>query len=252
MPRTARKKSESGIYHILLRGQNRQIIFEDDEDKERFLQTLKGCKDKSGFRIYAYCLMGNHIHLLIHELNEQIGIIMRRIGASYVHWYNWKYIRCGHLFQDRYKSEPVETEKYFLTVLRYIHQNPVKAVLVKKASDYKWSSYNEYISNDGITDTRFALDIFNEDSKKAIKNFIDFHNEYKEANCLEMKESLRMTDEEAIAVIKRRYSVSNGLQLKDFEKEKRARCIKELKDKGLSTRQIERLTGISRSIILKA
>jgi putative transposase len=252
VPRTARKKGERGIYHILLRGQNRQIIFEDDEDRERFIQTLKDCKDKSGYKIYGYCLMGNHIHLLLHELDEEIGIIMRRIGASYVYWYNWKYRRCGHLFQDRYKSEPVETEKYFLTVLRYIHQNPVKVGFVKEALDYRWSSYNEYIKNNGITDTCFALGIFNEDREKAVQEFKDFHNEYKDANCLEMEESLRMTDEEAIDIIKGKYLVSSSLQLKSFEKEKRDRCIKELKEKGLSTRQIERLTGISRSAILKA
>lgn len=251
MPRAARKKSESGIYHILLRGQNRQIIFEDDEDKERFIQTLKDCKNKSGWKIYGYCLMGNHIHLLLHEFDEETGIIMRRIGASYVYWYNWKYKRCGHLFQDRYKSEAVETEKYFLTVLRYIHQNPVKAGHAKKALDYKWSSYNEYMNNNGITDTGFALGIFNEDREKAIQNFIDFHNEQKEANCLEMEERFRLTDEEAMAIIKEEYCVSSSLQLKDFEKKKRDICIKELKDKGLSTRQMERLTGISRYIILK-
>ena len=115
MPRKTRKKSKSGIYHIILRGQNRQIIFEDDEDKEKFLQTIEECKRKSGFELYGYCLMRNHIHLLLHELKDETGIIMRRIGASYVYWYNWKYRRCGHLFQDRYKSETVETDEYFLT-----------------------------------------------------------------------------------------------------------------------------------------
>ena len=149
MPRKARKKSESGIYHIILRGQNRQMIFKDDEDKEKFLQTLEECKRKSGFKLYGYCLMGNHIHLLLHELKDETGMIMRRIGAGYVYWYNWKYRRCGHLFQDRYKSEAVETDEYFMTVLRYIHRNPVKAGLVKRMSDYKWSSYNEYISSKG-------------------------------------------------------------------------------------------------------
>ncbi|NLB18933.1 MAG: transposase, partial [Syntrophomonadaceae bacterium] len=89
MPRGARKKGESGIYHIILRGHNRQIIFEDDEEHEKFLHTINKFKIKSGYRIYGYCLMGNHIHLLIHELNEEMGTIMRRIGASYVYWYNW-------------------------------------------------------------------------------------------------------------------------------------------------------------------
>jgi putative transposase len=90
MPRGARQKSKTGIYHIILRGHNRQIIFEDDEDKEKFLQTLNRYKESSGYKVYGYCLMGNHIHLLLHEQKEDIGLIMRRIGASYVYWYNFK------------------------------------------------------------------------------------------------------------------------------------------------------------------
>ncbi len=85
--------------------------------------------------------MGNHIHLLLKEEKEELGIIMRRIGSSYVYWYNWKYKRCGHLFQDRYKSEAVEDERYLLTVLRYIYQNPLKAGLVKDIGAYKLSSF---------------------------------------------------------------------------------------------------------------
>ena len=115
MPRAARVKSKTGIYHIILRGINRQIIFEDEEDSLKFLQTLSEYKEKSKYEIYAYCLMGNHVHILIKEGKEELGIAMRRIGASYVYWYNWKYERNGHLFQDRYKSEAVEDDKYLLT-----------------------------------------------------------------------------------------------------------------------------------------
>ena len=117
MPRTGRERSKSGIYHIVLRGSNRQTIFEDEEDAIKFLQTLQTYKETSGYKIYAYCLMGNHVHLLLKEEQEELGIIMRRIGASYVYWYNWEHQRCGHLFQDRYKSEVVEDENYLLTVL---------------------------------------------------------------------------------------------------------------------------------------
>ena len=109
MPRTARKKSSTGIYHVMLRGINRQSIFEDDEDNEKFLQTIKDCKDVSEFELYGYCLMGNHVHLLLKEGKESLELVFKRIGARYVFWYNWKYRRCGHLFQDRFKSEAVES-----------------------------------------------------------------------------------------------------------------------------------------------
>jgi len=163
MPRGTRKKSTTGIYHVVLRGINKQRIFEDTQDYHKFLETIKISKDKSGYTLFAYCLMSNHVHLLIKEGKESLGNSFRRIGASFVYWYNWKYSRCGHLFQDRYKSEPVETDSYFLTVLRYIHQNPIKAGIVKEIGQYPWSSYQEYITKPEICDTAFALKLFSED-----------------------------------------------------------------------------------------
>ena len=174
MSREARKKSESGIYHVVLRGHNREKIFKDDADKEKFLQTLERYKEISKFKIYGYCIMEDHVHLLLHEQDESLDLIMRRIGASFVYWYNFKYKRYGHLFHDRYKSEGVETLKYFLTVLRFIHNNPKKEGLVDNISDYKWSSYNDYINNEGITDKDFALMIMSDDYARAIEEFVRF------------------------------------------------------------------------------
>jgi REP element-mobilizing transposase RayT len=88
MPRGARKKSTTGIYHVVLRGINKQRIFEDSQDYRKFLETIKTNKDKSGYTLYAYCLMSNHIHLLIKEGTEFLGNTFRRIGASFVYWYN--------------------------------------------------------------------------------------------------------------------------------------------------------------------
>ena len=141
MPRGARKTSSTDIYHVMLRGINRQDIFEEDEDKKIFLWIIRECIKVSGCDIYAYCLMSNHVHILIRTKTESIGVIMKRIGTRYVLYFNEKYGRVGHLFQDRFKSEPIETDEYFLTVLRYIHQNPLKANMCKKLEDYAYSSY---------------------------------------------------------------------------------------------------------------
>jgi putative transposase len=168
MPREARRKSKSIIYHIMIRGINQQNIFADDEDNEKFINILNAYRKKIEYEIYAYCLMGNHVHLLIKEGKEALSNTMKRIGTSYVYWYNWQYSRKGHLFQDRYKSEAVEDDAYFLTVLRYIHQNPVKARLTNNIESYKWSSYQEYTTKTKIVNVDFALAMFDEDTDKAV------------------------------------------------------------------------------------
>ena len=140
MPRTARKKCESGIYHIILRGINKQTVFYDDEDREVFLNRLKLIKEEMPYKIYAFCLMDNHIHLLLKETGNSTGKILLKILSSYVFWYNKKYDRCGNLFQDRYKSEPINTDAHLLCAARYIHQNPIKAGIANIISDCKWSS----------------------------------------------------------------------------------------------------------------
>jgi len=87
----------------MVRGINRQTIFEDEEDYVKFIETLQQVKEKSKFDIYGYCLMGNHVRLLLREGGELLSLAIQRMCSSYVYWYNWKYGRYGHLFQERYK-----------------------------------------------------------------------------------------------------------------------------------------------------
>ena len=251
MPRAARMRSKTGIYHIILRGINKQTIFEDEEDRERFIQTLGEYKEKSEYKIYAYCMMGNHIHILLKEEKEDLGIVIKRIGASYVYWYNWKYDRTGHLFQDRYKSEVVEDNKYLLTALRYIHQNPLKSGIVKGIQEYKWSSYTEYIGKEKIVDIDFILDIFNNDRKRAISQFEEFHKEEGIIECLDIDEKRRIKDVEAIEIIKNTCNIIHCMDIQKVNKVDRDKYLKIIMEQGLSTRQIARFTGISRGIVLK-
>ncbi len=249
MPRRPREKSSTGIYHVMLRGINKQRIFEDKEDYEKMLQTLKEYKEKCGYEVYGFCLMSNHIHILMKEGEEELGKVFRRIGASYVYWYNWKYKRSGSLFQGRYRSEPVENDSYFLTVLRYIHQNPLKARIEKEITKYPWSSYNEYLEGEGFCDTKFALSLFSTDKKSAVTLFEEFNAEENSDKCLEYEEIVRIDDKEAEKIIKKTAKVSNTSEIQNLEKEKRDKIIKKLKKRGLSIRQIERLTGISFGVI---
>ena len=153
MPRQARKESGTGIYHVMLRGINRQDIFEDAEDYMRMLrcmQLMLEQYDDLGNHLpplctfYAYCLMSNHVHLLLRVNQEDIGSTIKHLAVMYAMYYNQKYSRSGHVFQDRFKSEPVNDMAYFVTLLRYIHQNPTKAGIVSKVGDYDWSSWKEY------------------------------------------------------------------------------------------------------------
>ena len=243
MPRQARIKSNSGIYHIMLRGINRQQIFEDDEDREHFLETLQNYKEQCGYAIYAYCLMGNHIHLLLKEGQENLTQVFKRVAGSYVYWYNWKYHRCGHLFQDRFKSEPVETDEYLLTVLRYIHQNPVKAKLCKHAEKYPYSSMKEYLWCAELTDIDFVLSMI------AKEQFIEFHREENTDQCLDIVDNFRMTDEEAKKLISKIAKCDSATDFQLLDREKRDIYIQKIHKKGVSIRQISRLTGISKKII---
>ena len=252
MPRKAREKSESGIYHIMLRGINRQDLFEDDEDRQKFIDTIAFYKKKGGYKIYAYCIMSNHVHLLIEEEKEPFSLIMKRISSSYVYYYNWKYCRCGHLFQERFKSEIVENDNYFLTVLRYIHQNPIKANIIKNPQEYKWSSYNEYLDGSKIVDDDFVLSIFSENKTAAIQRFISFNDKESEDKCLENEVNKRVDDKEARKIIKIIAKVENIGDIQGFEKEKRDKIIKGIKGiDDLSIRQIARITGLSYNLVLK-
>jgi REP element-mobilizing transposase RayT len=249
MPRQAREKSESGIYHLMLRGINKQNIFEDEEDKKRFLETLKYYRRKSGYLLYGYCLMDNHIHLLIKEKNESISELIKRISSSYVYWYNQKYERCGHLFQERFKSEAVETEEYFLVVLRYIHQNPLKAGITKNISKYLWSSYQGYIGNSGNIDIDLALDIFSNDRTKAVELFKDYNNENNSDKCLDYTEKVAVSDK-AVMDYLREMGITSISQLQQQNKEQRDEVIRKAKKiEGITIRQLARITGVSKSVI---
>lgn len=252
MPRQAREKSKTGIYHILVRGINRQIIFEDEEDYVKFIDTIQQIKEKSGFKIYGYCLMGNHVHLLLREGKESLSLSMQRMCSSFVYWYNWKYDRYGHLFQERYKSEVVENEAYLITVLRYIHQNPIKAGITNSVAGYKWSSYHEYISKQNIIDTKYILELFATEKQIAKREFQKYMNEVNEDICLDYKERHRIADDEILKLIEEKYGVKKGF-FHLLEREEIDKILKDLKAiNGITIRQLVRVTGVSKYKVEKA
>lgn len=247
--RRAREISRTGIYHLVVRGINRQTIFEDDEDKLRFFEILNKYKQICKFELYGYCLMDNHIHLLVRERQESISKFFKRISSSYVYWYNAKYKRTGHLFQERFFSETVEENRYFLTVLRYIHQNPLKAKLVNHVFESKWTSIHEYLSKSNIVDIEFALLLFSTNKSQALEAFKIYMQEQNSDQCLDIDEKVQKTDHEVREHMKK-LGIKSASYLQQLESTKRNEVIAKLKSlDGVSIRQLARITGISKSVI---
>ena len=166
---------------------------------------------------------------------------------------NWQYNRKGHLFQDRYKSEVVEDEAYFLTVLRYIHQNPLKAGLANNIESYKWSSYKEYTSKTKMVNVDFTLALFDKDKDKAIEKFKKFNKEFNNDQCLEISEkSKTMSDKKIRQLMLKKYNIELALLHNELAKTQ-MEVLKYLKElDGSSLRQLFRLTGFTVNKIFRA
>lgn len=146
MPRGARILLENVGYHIVNRGNQKQQIFFEGNDYKKYLELLKRNKRKYGFKLLGYCLMPNHVHLLL-EPDEPTNLakIMQSITQSYTLWFNKKYNKVGRLWQGRFKNMVVHKDKYFIDCVYYIEVNPVRAGLAQSPSDYAWSSYYERV-----------------------------------------------------------------------------------------------------------
>ena len=253
MSRQKRQLSKSGLYHIIFKGISRQNIFEEEADYEKLKEIIKKVKGEMHLELYAYCFMTNHVHLFIKEEKAgDISKIMTKILSHYATWFNIKYLRSGILFCNRYKSEPVEDEGYYLSLIRYIHQNPLKAGMVTAVGAYPYSSYNEYISGTAdITDITFTLDTISENTSAAIKHFKEFH-EADEVEVFEISDSQRKSPDAIRRIIMREIGGKEPSSIRDFAKEERNQIIKKLvAEKGISKSALERATGISRGTIIR-
>jgi len=255
MPRNARRDSlnNSQIYHVILKGINGQEIFLEDSDRIKFLKQIKKTKQMYQYDIYAYVLMSNHVHLIIHDKENNLSQIMHRICCIYAMYFNQKYQRTGHLFQNRFKSKCVNTQNYLLNLQKYIHKNPQKDG-IEKLEQYKWSSYQEYIANEKIANTKFILSIFDENRNVAIEKFINYNKmniEDDEIAEFEMRNYL--TDEEAIKQIKKLLNIENIITISNFKRELRDKYIKQIcKINGVTKKQIARILGVGQRTIQRA
>lgn len=251
MPRLTRRKSFTETYHIMLRGINKEDIFLDVYDNMKFIKILKTTKDKYNFELYGYCLMKNHTHLIIKH--KEISLIMQSLAVRYASYFNKKYDRIGHLFQDRFRSKVIENKAYLKNVIRYVHQNPVKAGICK-IDEYNWSSYNEYINktNENLIDKDLVLSLF--DDNNTIQKFKEFmaydvkNNNWRDE--LEFEIIDKITDEKAEEIIREVLKIHNVKDILYYTKSERNEAIKKIsKVNEVSCNQIARVIGISSKTI---
>ena len=233
----------------MLRGVNRQQIFFDVEDYHSFKHILSHYKSVCNFQLFAYCLMGNHVHLLIKTETEPLEKVMKRLETAFVYWYNMKYQRTGPLFQGRYRSEIIESDTVFMIVLRYILMNPVKAGLCRFPEEYPYSSGAEYLlSKRGITDT---ATVFEMTDLSSFNSFVQTENSDR---CIDIDNtpSKKCTDTEAKKLIIEEFGTFFPKTGKPKERHLFYHSVRKLLNAGISIRQLSRLTGISKHIIEKA
>ena len=250
-----REKSESNIYHVFARGPGKQIIFEDEDDRHLLHALLNKNFRLNSIDVHAWCFMDNHIHLLLRGEIESISKSLKSVLESYAMSFNKKYGRSGHLFQEAFKSEPINNDSHYLATLRYIHQNPLKAGLSRTCS-FPWSSFDEYLGSStlpSLCDKRFVIELFGD-----LEQFLRFHVTLSSNGvCIDVPEPYErnktrgMRDEEALGLAQSIIGIQGIEAIKSWPRKKRNAGIVSLCDAGLTYRQIERLTGITRGIIYR-
>ena len=258
MPRPIRRKSNNKIYHAVITGINGSDIFIDNEDRERYLDILKCKSFQKKFSIYAYCLMPNHVHILINEGAFNLSSIMKSINTAYAYYFNGKYKRKGNLFHDRYRSEPIDNS-VLTAITAFIHSNPIKSGLADEITQYTWSSVNSYLTwcdgyesdinirelseilNDsGMTPKSIVFCGFNENEL----NFLECHNFNNLNKTILSEEAAKQYIIEVLNF--------HNLCLEDIKSNRKIRdkLIQQLKVKSiLSVRQIAKILDINRGIV---
>lgn len=255
MARQARSKSPTGIYHVMLRGNVNKKIFLDDDDKEKLVDIMLQKKDGSASRLYAYCVMANHVHAVIQEVEQPLEKFMKRICVTYAAYFNKKYNLVGSVFQDRFRSETIEDEDYLLKAIKYIHNNPLAEnhTLTK----YPWSSYPAYIGSKEtsslLPEMEYILSRFACNRENAVQLFCEFHLiEEQPSLFLDISEENFKNAEELI----KSFLQSRSMLIGDLKKNENRFIVKELAQLltsqcKISCRQIAKLIDINREKVRK-
>ena len=250
MARQARTESATSFYHVMMRGNNREYIFSREDQKKRFMDSLRTEAATEAIQIVAWCLMDNHVHLVLKGELSELTQAIKRINTKYAMGFNGHENRIGHVFQDRFKSEVIEDDNHLLAAIRYVHNNPVKARMTELAGAYPWSSYSEYLQPSALISRELremVLGYFGGDSAK----FEAFHLQRDNEEYLEIKEDAEKYRMERAQEIITAYCHASGLQdAVEFQNNSGGlnELIAELLDvRGLSHRKIAALLEVSHS-----
>ena len=243
MARQSRAVSESGYYHVMLRGTGKRRLFEDDLDRRAFLRFASTATERYGVTVIAWCLMDNHVHLILLDQTHGLSGAMASLCTSYAKYVNERTGSVGHVFENRFKSKPIEDDSYLLVAVRYVHCNPTKAGICD-AANYQWSSYHEYVSPNGcdksLADTSYLLKMLGSAASFERLHVLDIDPSYE----FDMRQ--RMNDEAAYNAARELLGAEELRSLAKRSREERRAPIRRLHEAGLSVRQIQRVTGVGK------
>ncbi len=251
MARQRRILSNSNYYHILIRGNNKNYIFEKNKAKKIFWDKLCVLEFEKDLELAAWCIMNNHVHLVAKVEPEKLSKAMKRLNTSFAMYWHRTNHSVGHVFQDRFKSIPIESDVSLLNVIRYVHNNPVKAKLVKHIGEYNWSSYQNYLLEPKNDVMEFVWKLFNSNEKR----YIDFHQEEDDREYLEIKEDqYQIRQEYANKIINKvcdKYKLNDRVEISRNPLILRE-IVKQINDRSnISLREFAKLIGVNESKIKK-
>jgi REP element-mobilizing transposase RayT/DNA-binding transcriptional regulator YiaG len=256
MSRKNRQLSNSGIYHILIQGYNKTAIFEDESDRKFFINILLDNILQNNIKILAYCILDNHAHLLIGDLQNILSKLVKEITKKYAYYLNTKYKRTGKVFHDRFRSEPIEDTESLISILDFIHNNPLKHNLTKLPNHYQWSNYNCYLYNDhtenSLNELLNRLFQGNDDFLKLSLNHTNNISNHKFMDCNNIDTHKTILSETQAKIFIKDYLENKNETLESVKTnwELRYSLIHELKENSnLSIRKIAYLLSLTRGIV---
>ena len=246
MPRIARKYSQSNFNHVIVQGIKKEYIFSEEKYIEKYKEFIIKKLEDTDIKMLAYCIMSNHAHFLIYsEKIENLSKFMQKLNTSYSNFYNKEKNRVGYVFRDRYYSKEIMNEKQLYNCLKYIHNNPVKANIVREMNEYKYSSYNEFVGEKEVI-TEESIKILFGSAENYMEQFKWIHKNYSDEDFFDVE------DKEDILEFINKVEEKYGKKFEEIKKEKDLikRLIRESREKtDVTISRLAEILNLPRSTI---